>query len=179
MPSKNKGTESHLALLELMVEVPTICLSASLPTPKTARFPFSTAVWAWTESKSAITWEQSHALAHRHSWKKLRIRVKVVVPKRQITLLDNSVLDFIPVLSCLTTLKYSPNRLEKRELSGSLMAVALTTSLMLTTSILREEQGSNWDYCQLVANSLRKLWSKRQSKSSHNSYPSLSNSTDK
>ena len=69
--------------------------------------------------------------------------MKVVVPKRQITLLDNSVLDFIPVLSCLTTLKYSPNRLEKRELSGSLMAVALTTSRMLKTSILREEQGSN------------------------------------
>lgn len=73
-----------------------------------------------------ITLEQSHAQDLKLLLQNLKRALELAAKKLLTTSLDNSVLDFTLLLSCLTMSQYSLNNLESKELSGYLMDLALT-----------------------------------------------------
>jgi len=73
-----------------------------------------------------ITLEQSHVQDLKLLSQNLKRALELVAKKLLTTSLDNSVLDFTLLLSCLTMSQYSLNNLESKELSGYLMDLALT-----------------------------------------------------
>jgi len=72
------------------------------------------------------TLEQSHVQDLKLLSQNLKRALELVAKKLLTTSLDNSVLDFTLLLSCLTMSQYSLNNLESKELSGYLMDLALT-----------------------------------------------------
>lgn len=72
------------------------------------------------------TLEQSHAQDLKLLSQNLKRALELAVKKHLTTSLDNLVLDFTLLLSCLTMSQYSLNNLESKELSGYLMDLALT-----------------------------------------------------
>jgi len=148
-------------------------------TLKTELLPSSTLVLEWLEIRSVITLEQSHVQDLKLLSQNLKRALELVAKKLLTTSLDNSVLDFTLLLSCLTMSQYSLNNLESKELSGYLMDLALTKWVTVTTLILIEELKFNLDFSLPVVSFLKKLWLKRLSKSSLNLSVSLSSLMDR
>lgn len=148
-------------------------------TLKTELLPSSTLVLEWLEIRSVRTLEQSHVQDLKLLSQNLKRALELVAKKLLTTSLDNSVLDFTLLLSCLTMSQYSLNNLESKELSGYLMDLALTKWVTVTTLILTEELKFNLDFSLLVVSFLKKLWLKRLSKSSLNLSVSLSSLMDR
>lgn len=148
-------------------------------TLKTELLPSSTLVLEWLEIRSVRTLEQSHVQDLKLLSQNLKRALELVAKKLLTTSLDNSVLDFTLLLSCLTMSQYSLNNLESKELSGYLMDLALTKWVTVTTLILIEELKFNLDFSLLVVSFLKKLWLKRLSKSSLNLSVSLSSLMDR
>lgn len=148
-------------------------------TLKTELLPSSTLVLEWLEIRSVRTLEQSHVQDLKLLSQNLKRALELAAKKLLTTSLDNSVLDFTLLLSCLTMSQYSLNNLESKELSGYLMDLALTKWVTVTTLILTEELKFNLDFSLLVVSFLKKLWLKRLSKSSLNLSVSLSSLMDR
>lgn len=148
-------------------------------TLKTELLPSSTLVLEWLEIRSVRTLEQSHVQDLKLLSQNLKRALELVAKKLLTTSLDNSVLDFTLLLSCLTMSQYSLNNLESKELSGYLMDLALTKWVTVTTLILTEELKFNLDFSLPVVSFLKKLWLKRLSKSSLNLSVSLSSLMDR
>jgi len=148
-------------------------------TLKTELLPSSTLVLEWLEIRSVRTLEQSHVQDLKLLSQNLKRALELVAKKLLTTSLDNSVLDFTLLLSCLIMSQYSLNNLESKELSGYLMDLALTKWVTVTTLILIEELKFNLDFSLLVVSFLKKLWLKRLSKSSLNLSVSLSSLMDR
>lgn len=148
-------------------------------TLKTELLPSSTLVLEWLEIRSVRTLEQLHAQDLKLLSQNLKRALELVAKKLLTTSLDNSVLDFTLLLSCLTMSQYSLNNLESKELSGYLMDLALTKWVTVTTLILIEELKFNLDFSLPVVSFLKKLWLKRLSKSSLNLSVSLSSLMDR
>jgi len=148
-------------------------------TLKTELLPSSTLVLEWLEIRSVRTLEQSHVQDLKLLSQNLKRALELVAKKLLTTSLDNSVLDFTLLLSCLIMSQYSLNNLESKELSGYLMDLALTKWVTVTTLILIEELKFNLDFSLPVVSFLKKLWLKRLSKSSLNLSVSLSSLMDR
>jgi len=148
-------------------------------TLKTELLPSSTLVLEWLEIRSVTTLEQSHVQDLKLLSQNLKRALELAAKKLLTTSLDNSVLDFTLLLSCLTMSQYSLNNLESKELSGYLMDLALTKWVTVTTLILIEELKFNLDFSLPVVSFLKKLWLKRLSKSSLNLSVSLSSLMDR
>lgn len=73
-----------------------------------------------------ITLEQLHVQDLKLLSQNLKRALELAAKKLLTTSLDNLVLDFTLLLSCLTMSQYSLNNLESKELSGYLMDLALT-----------------------------------------------------
>lgn len=73
-----------------------------------------------------ITLEQLHVQDLKLLLQNLKKALELAAKKLLTTSLDNLVLDFTLLLSCLTMSQYSLNNLESKELSGYLMDLALT-----------------------------------------------------
>lgn len=162
-----------------MVEILMIWVLVLPLTLKTELLPSSTLVLEWLEIRSVKTLEQSHAQDLKLLSQNLKRALELAVKKHLTTSLDNSVLDFTLLLSCLTMSQYSLNNLESKELSGYLMDLALTKWVTVTTLILTEELKFNLDFYLPVVSFLKKLWLKRLSKSSLNLSVSLSSLMDR
>lgn len=162
-----------------MVEILMIWVLVLPLTLKTELLPSSTLVLEWLEIRSVKTLEQSHAQDLKLLSQNLKRALELAVKKHLTTSLDNLVLDFTLLLSCLTMSQYSLNNLESKELSGYLMDLALTKWVTVTTLILTEELKFNLDFSLLVVSFLKKLWLKRLSKSSLNLSVSLSSLMDR
>jgi len=162
-----------------MVEILMIWVLVLPLTLKTELLPSSTLVLEWLEIRSVKTLEQSHAQDLKLLSQNLKRALELAVKKHLTTLLDNLVLDFTLLLSCLTMSQYSLNNLESKELSGYLMDLALTKWVTVTTLILTEELKFNLDFSLPVVSFLKKLWLKRLSKSSLNLSVSLSSLMDR
>lgn len=148
-------------------------------TLKTELLPSSTLVLEWLEIRSVITLEQLHVQDLKLLLQNLKKALELAAKKLLTISLDNLVLDFTLLLSCLTMSQYSLNNLESKELSGYLMDLALTKWVTVTTLILIEELKFNLDFSLPVVSFLKKLWLKRLSKSSLNLLVSLSSLMDR
>lgn len=148
-------------------------------TLKTELLPSSTLVLEWLEIRSVITLEQLHVQDLKLLLQNLKKALELAAKKLLTISLDNLVLDFTLLLSCLTMSQYSLNNLESKELSGYLMDLALTKWVTATTLILTEELKFNLDFSLQVVSFLKKLWLKRLSKSSLNLLVSLSSLMDR
>jgi hypothetical protein len=73
-----------------------------------------------------ITLEQLHVQDLKLLLQNLKKALELAAKKLLTISLDNLVLDFTLLLSCLTMSQYSLNNLESKELSGYLMDLALT-----------------------------------------------------
>lgn len=162
-----------------MVEILMIWVLVLPLTLKTELLPSSTLVLEWLEIRSVRTLEQSHVQDLKLLSQNLKRALELAAKKLLTTSLDNSVLDFTLLLSCLTMSQYSLNNLESKELSGYLMDLALTKWVTVTTLILTEELKFNLDFSLPVVSFLKKLWLKRLSKSSLNLSVSLSSLMDR